>query len=45
MFKGVSELNCYILNVFDNKNIKTIRAIEYNSLYLHNKIAFKNEAK
>ena len=27
------------------KNIKTIRAIEYNSLYLHNKIAFKDEAK
>lgn len=45
MFKRVSELNCYILNVFDNKNIKTIRTIEYNSLYLHNKIAFKNEAK
>ena len=30
--------------VFDNKNIKTIRVVEYNSLYLRNKIAFKNEA-
>lgn len=45
MFKGVFERGCYILIVFENKNIKTIRAIEYNSLYLHNKIAFKNEAK
>ena len=45
MFVGLFEWNCSILNVFDNKNIKTNRAIEYNSLYLHNKIAFKDEAK
>lgn len=45
MFKGVFERGCYILNVCDNKNTTIIRAIEYNSLYLHNKIAFKNEAK
>ena len=31
--------------VFDNKNTTIFRTIEYNSLYLHNKIAFKNEAK
>ena len=31
--------------VFDNKSTKIIRGIEYNSLYLHNKIASKNETK
>ena len=31
--------------IFDNKSTKIIRGIEYNSLYLHNKIAFKDEAK
>ena len=33
--------SCYLFY----KSTKTIRAIEYNSLYLHNKIASKNETK
>lgn len=31
--------------IFDNKSTKTIRIIEYDSIYLHDKIASKNETE